>query len=69
MTATWTRLADGERIECASASHPRPVSAEWRMDAGENGSYYCETCRYMITRGPRFGGKTTPITVTPTLKE
>lgn len=65
MIATWTRMANDHRETCASASHERPVIAEWRMDAGDIGSYYCETCRYMITRGPRFGDGKIPITTTP----
>lgn len=67
MVATWTRLASDERPYCASASHgdERPV-ATWYMESnGQVGSYYCETCRYMITRGPRFRDGKIPITTTP----
>ena len=65
--ATWTRLASDERPYCASVNHgdERPV-ASWRMESdGQVGSYYCETCRYMITRSPRFGDSKIPITTTP----
>ncbi len=68
MNATWTRLESDHRPYCASANHgdEQPV-ATWRMESGDGsvGSYYCETCRYMIARGPRFGDVKIPITTTP----
>lgn len=69
MAATWTRLQSDDRQDCASASHgDERAVATWRMesDEGKVGSYYCETCRYLITRGPRYFGNTVPITTTPT---
>lgn len=69
MAATWTRLESDERQCCASANHGEErAAATWRMESadGEVGAYYCETCRYLITRGPRYFGATVPVTTTPT---
>lgn len=66
MPAEWTRLESDHREWCASDSHgERRAVATWRMEAGDVGSFYCETCRYMISRGPRFGDGKAPIETTP----
>ena len=66
MRITWTRLPTEHGEVCASAEHAKDVRADWRMDAGGVGSYYCETCRYIIQRGFDYGGiKTIQIVSTP----
>jgi hypothetical protein len=65
MPAEWIRLTDDVHKTCASVSHDRPVPADWRMESGGVGSYYCETCRYMIARGKHYGGHKIQITTTP----
>lgn len=47
MAATWTKL-ERQDVSCASASHGEHVTATWRMDAGEVGSYFCDDCRKKI---------------------
>lgn len=56
MPAEWTALEHGHHEVCASASHDHDVHADWRMEAGCHGSYYCDLCRLMIDRGRRSYG-------------
>jgi hypothetical protein len=46
MPVTWACLGDWEKHDCASVSHL--VLADWRMECGGHGSYYCDECKRKI---------------------
>ena len=60
MAAEWTKLADGVREECASVSCGH-APAQWRMDAGGTGSFFCDPCRMKIVGAAPYNPFTTPL--------
>lgn len=48
--AAWTKLLDGDQQECTSSSHNHPTLAQWRLEAGNRGSFYCGDCMVKIDR-------------------
>jgi len=47
MAALWSRLPEGQREECASVSCGH-APAQWRLDAGGTGSFFCDCCHGKI---------------------